>query len=49
MCLIFFIFFLGMFGTAGYGYVKGDPMKLLTPFDASGKLWDLKFKEINAE
>jgi len=36
MCLAFFLFFLGMFGTAGYGYAKGDPYNLLTPFDADG-------------
>jgi hypothetical protein len=36
MCLIFFVFFCGMFATAAYGYAKGDPMRLITPFDSSG-------------
>ncbi len=36
MLLIFFIFFCGMFATAAYGYAKGDPSKLLTPFDSKG-------------
>jgi O-succinylbenzoate synthase len=26
-----------MVGAAGYGYVNGDPMKLLTPFDTDGR------------
>lgn len=34
MCIIFFVFFLGMFATAGYGYSEGDPYRLLTPFDS---------------
>jgi hypothetical protein len=38
MCLLFTIFFFGMFATAAYGYKNGDPMKLLTPFDSSGTL-----------
>ena len=25
-----------MFATAAYGYAKGDPVKLLTPFDSMG-------------
>ncbi len=37
MCIIFFIFFCGMFATAAYGYAKGDPYKLITPYDADGK------------
>jgi len=36
MCLIFFVFFLGMFATAGYGYSQGNPMRLITPFDSAG-------------
>lgn len=36
MCLIFFLFFCGMFATAAYGYSQGDPMRLITPFDSSG-------------
>lgn len=36
MCLIFFVFFGGMFATAAYGYKFGDPSKLVTPFDADG-------------
>lgn len=35
-CLLFFVFFLGLFATAAYGYKNGDPYRLLTPFDASG-------------
>jgi hypothetical protein len=38
MCLIFSIFFCGMFATAAYGYAHGDPTKLITPFDSSGKI-----------
>lgn len=34
--IIFFLFFLGMFATVAYGYAKGDPVKLLTPFDSRG-------------
>jgi len=37
MCLIFFVFFCGMFATAAYGYYKGDPTKLINPYDSSGK------------
>ena len=36
MCIIFLVFFCGMFATAAYGYAKGDPVKLLTPFDSRG-------------
>lgn len=36
MCIIFALFFLGMFATAAYGYAKGNPMKLLTPYDSKG-------------
>lgn len=38
MCAIFSVFFCGMFATAAYGYAKGDPTKLITPFDYDGKL-----------
>lgn len=43
MCIIFSIFFLGMFATAAYGYKFGDPYKLLTPFDSDGMLSDQGF------
>jgi hypothetical protein len=36
ICLIFFVFFCGMFATAAYGYAKGDPAKLIMPFDSDG-------------
>ncbi len=36
MCIVFVIFFCGLFATAGYGYANGDPSKLITPFDSSG-------------
>lgn len=36
MCIIFTVFFCGMFATAAYGYKYGDPTKLITPFDSSG-------------
>jgi hypothetical protein len=36
MCIIFTVFFLGMFATAAYGFHKGDPTRLITPFDSSG-------------
>ncbi len=36
MCIIFALFFLGMFATAAYGYAKGNPLKLLTPYDSKG-------------
>jgi choline transporter-like protein 2/4/5 len=36
MCLIFTFFFCGMFATAAYGYAKGDPSRLITPFDSDG-------------
>lgn len=36
MCIIFFLFFVGMFATAIYGYIHGDPSKLITPFDSDG-------------
>jgi hypothetical protein len=38
MCLIFFVFFCGMFATAAYGYAFGDPQKLLMPFDSDGNV-----------
>jgi hypothetical protein len=41
MCIIFFVFFLGMFATAAYGYHKGDPYKLIVPIDSSGMLFVL--------
>jgi hypothetical protein len=30
-----------MFATAAYGYKNGDPSKLITPFDSSGKISNL--------
>jgi hypothetical protein len=36
MCIIFSLFFCGMFATAAYGYAMGNPMKLLTPYDSKG-------------
>lgn len=39
MCCLFFLFFLGMFATAGYGYRNGDPYNLITPFDSDGIIW----------
>lgn len=33
-CLIFMAFLVGMVGVSGYGYLKGDPYLLLTPWDA---------------
>lgn len=36
VCLVFVVFFMGMFATAAYGYAKGDPTKLLMPFDSDG-------------
>lgn len=36
MCIIFALFFLGMFATAAYGYAKGNPLILLTPYDSKG-------------
>jgi hypothetical protein len=36
MCLVFFIFFCGMFAVAAYGFAKGSPTKLVTPFDSDG-------------
>ena len=37
MCVLFTIFFCGMFATAAYGYKNGDPYNLITPFDSDGK------------
>ncbi|CDW74451.1 UNKNOWN [Stylonychia lemnae] len=42
MCIIFTVFFCGMFATAAYGYAKGDPVKLITPFDSDGNQCGLK-------
>ena len=42
MCIIFGLFFCGMFATAAYGYAKGNPMKLLTPYDSRGNQCGLK-------
>lgn len=36
ICIVFFVFFCGMFATAAYGYAKGDPGKLIMPFDSDG-------------
>ena len=36
-CMIFTVFFCGMFATAAYGYAKGDPYRLITPYDSDGK------------
>lgn len=38
MCFTFTLFFMGMFATAIYGYIYGDPTKLITPFDSDCKL-----------
>jgi len=38
MCMIFTLFFCGMFATAAYGYKFGDPKLLVTPFDTDGNL-----------
>ena len=38
VCLLFFLFFCGMFATAAYGYSNGDPTKLITPFDSDGAI-----------
>lgn len=38
MCIIFFFFFCGMFATAAYGFYKGDPKKLIIPYDSDGNL-----------
>jgi choline transporter-like protein 2/4/5 len=38
MCILFLIFFCGMFATAAYGYAYGDPTKLITPFDTDGNI-----------
>lgn len=46
MCIIFFIFFCGMFATAAYGYAKGDPYNLITPFDSDGKLTKLSYLKL---
>jgi len=35
-CLIFLAFLTGLVGTAGYGYLYGDPKLLLTTWDADG-------------
>ncbi len=37
MCIIFALFFCGMFATAAYGYANGNPQNLIVPFDSSGK------------
>ncbi len=37
MCLVFFVFFCGLFAVAAYGFAKGDPKRLVTPFDSDGK------------
>ena len=42
ICLLFFIFFCGMFATAAYGYAWGDPSKLISPFDTDGTTSYLK-------
>jgi hypothetical protein len=36
ICILFFIFFCGLFATAAYGYAFGDPTKLITPYDTDG-------------
>lgn len=38
MCLIFFLFFCGMFATAAYGYKNGNPSNLVTTFDSDGNV-----------
>lgn len=37
MCIIFTLFFCGMFATAAYGYKFGDPSRIITPYDSDGK------------
>ena len=36
-CCLFLAFCVGMVGTAGYGFLNGDPMLLLTTWDYDGK------------
>ena len=36
VCIIFFIFFCGMFATAAYGYAFGAPSRIITPLDSDG-------------
>ena len=38
ICFIFLVFLAGMFGTAIYGYSKGNPKLLLTAWDSDSKL-----------
>jgi len=47
MCLIFFVFFCGMFATAAYGYYKGDPTRLINPYDSSGNTYHYFLIDIN--
>lgn len=35
-CLVFFVFFLGMAGISGLAISKGDPLKIMTPYDSDG-------------
>ena len=34
-CLLFLVFLASMVGITGYATTKGDPKRLLTPFDSS--------------
>lgn len=36
-CFLFLAFFVGMCGTAAYGFINGDPKLLLTGWDYDGK------------
>ena len=37
-CTIFTLFLLGMAFLTGYGYVNGDPNKLISPIDGDGNI-----------
>lgn len=36
-CLVFIAFLAGLFATSAYGYSNGNPLLLLTTWDADGK------------
>ena len=37
-CILFLAFIVGMFASAIYGYVNGNPGKLIAPIDGDGKI-----------
>jgi hypothetical protein len=46
-CIVFIVFIVALIGISGYGLSKGDPAKLLTPYDSDGNQCGYNNKTLN--